>query len=58
MYNLYFQFQVTYCPDCTRACKYDMDIVVGEGGVAKGCDFFNNVFKCLFLNEISQVSQL
>ncbi|XP_050918374.1 uncharacterized protein LOC127135779 [Lathyrus oleraceus] len=50
--------EVTYCPDCTRACKYDMDIVVGEGGVAKGVDFFNNVFKCLFLNEISQVSQL
>ncbi|TKY72867.1 Tubulin--tyrosine ligase protein 12 [Spatholobus suberectus] len=50
--------EVTYCPDCTRACKYDMDIVVGEGGVAKGCDFFNNVFRCLFLNEISQVSPL
>ncbi|KAL5098334.1 hypothetical protein RYX36_002661 [Vicia faba] len=50
--------EVTYCPDCTRACKYDMDIVVGEGGVAKGVDFFNNVFKCLFLNEISQVSPL
>ncbi|XP_004488089.1 uncharacterized protein [Cicer arietinum] len=50
--------EVTYCPDCTRACKYDMDIVVGEGGVAKGSDFFNNVFRCLFLNEISQVSQL
>lgn len=50
--------EVTYCPDCTRACKYDMDIVVGEGGVAKGSDFFNNVFKCLFLNELSQVSPL
>ncbi|XP_061352507.1 uncharacterized protein LOC133297391 [Gastrolobium bilobum] len=50
--------EVTYCPDCTRACKYDMDIVVGEGGIAKGCDFFNNVFRCLFLNEISQVSPL
>ncbi|KAH1232276.1 Tubulin--tyrosine ligase-like protein 12 [Glycine max] len=35
--------EVTYCPDCTRACKYDMDIVVGEGGVAKASDFFNNV---------------
>jgi hypothetical protein len=58
MCNLYFLLQVTYCPDCTRACKYDMDIVVGEGGVAKGSDFFNNVFKCLFLNEISQVSPL
>ncbi|CAJ1975752.1 unnamed protein product [Sphenostylis stenocarpa] len=50
--------EVTYCPDCTRAVKYDMDIVVGEGGVAKACDFFNNVFSCLFLNETSQVSQL
>ncbi|XP_027339561.1 tubulin--tyrosine ligase-like protein 12 [Abrus precatorius] len=50
--------EVTYCPDCTRACKYDMEIVVGEGGVAKGCDFFNNVFRCLFLNEFSQVSPL
>lgn len=50
--------EVTYCPDCTRACKYDMDIVVGEGGVSKGCDFFNNVFRCLFLDEISQVSPL
>ncbi|KAJ1439927.1 Tubulin-tyrosine ligase/Tubulin polyglutamylase [Sesbania bispinosa] len=50
--------EVTYCPDCTRACKYDMDIVVGEGGVAKGCDFFNNVFRCLFLNENLQVSPL
>ncbi|KAH1209508.1 Tubulin--tyrosine ligase-like protein 12 [Glycine max] len=50
--------EVTYCPDCTRACKYDMDIVVGEGGVAKASDFFNNVFRCLFLNEISQVSPL
>ncbi|BAT80043.1 hypothetical protein LR48_Vigan04g014200 [Vigna angularis] len=50
--------EVTYCPDCTRACKYDMDIVIGEGGVAKSCDFFNNVFRCLFLNETSQVSQL
>ncbi|KAG4990752.1 hypothetical protein JHK87_024209 [Glycine soja] len=35
--------EVTYCPDCTRACKYDMDIVAGEGGVAKASDFFNNV---------------
>jgi tubulin--tyrosine ligase-like protein 12 len=50
--------EVTYCPDCTRACKYDMDIIVGEGGVARGSDFFNNVFKCLFLNELSQVSPL
>ncbi|XP_057750987.1 uncharacterized protein LOC130969331 [Arachis stenosperma] len=61
MLDRYFQpkiLEVTYCPDCTRACKYDMEIVVGDGGVAKGCDFFNNVFRCLFLNEISQVSPL
>ncbi|XP_020235526.1 tubulin--tyrosine ligase-like protein 12 [Cajanus cajan] len=50
--------EVTYCPDCTRGCKYDLDIVVGEGGIAKRCDFFNNVFRCLFLNEFSQVSPL
>ncbi|KAK7281295.1 hypothetical protein RIF29_09135 [Crotalaria pallida] len=50
--------EVTYCPDCTRACKYDTEIVVGGGGFAKGSDFFNNVFKCLFLNEISQISPL
>ncbi|KAI9113866.1 hypothetical protein K1719_015117 [Acacia pycnantha] len=50
--------EVTYCPDCTRACKYDMELVIGEGGVAKGCDFFNDVFRCLFLNEMSHVSPL
>ncbi|OIV97356.1 hypothetical protein TanjilG_07108 [Lupinus angustifolius] len=50
--------EVTYCPDCTRACKYDTEIVVGGGGFAKGSDFFNNVFSCLFLNETSQVSPL
>ncbi|WJX78462.1 hypothetical protein P8452_61683 [Trifolium repens] len=61
MLDSYFQpklLEVTYCPDYKRACKYDMDIIVGEGGVAKGSGFFNNVFKCLFLNEISQVSPL
>ncbi|KAK7411851.1 hypothetical protein VNO78_03294 [Psophocarpus tetragonolobus] len=50
--------EVTYCPDCARACKYDMELVVGEGGVAKSHDFFNNVFRCLFLDEFSQVSPL
>ncbi|KAF7836810.1 tubulin--tyrosine ligase-like protein 12 [Senna tora] len=50
--------EVTYCPDCTRACKYDMEVVTGEGGVAKGCDFFNDVFRCLFLNEMSHISPL
>ncbi|KAK3040364.1 hypothetical protein RJ639_026769, partial [Escallonia herrerae] len=43
--------EVTYCPDCTRACKYDTEAVVGGGGSVKGCDFFNYVFGCLFLNE-------
>uniref|UniRef100_A0A2N9H5T5 Tubulin--tyrosine ligase-like protein 12 SET-like domain-containing protein n=1 Tax=Fagus sylvatica TaxID=28930 RepID=A0A2N9H5T5_FAGSY len=47
--------EVTYCPDCTRACKYD---IVGEGGVIKGRDFFNDVFGCLFLNETTHVSPL
>ncbi|XP_054822693.1 uncharacterized protein LOC129320996 [Prosopis cineraria] len=50
--------EVTYCPDCTRGCKYDMEVVVGEGGIAKGSDFFNDVFRCLFLNEMSHVSPL
>lgn len=50
--------QVTYCPDCSRACKYDTEPVVGEGGIVKGKDFFNYVFGCLFLNETSHVSPL
>lgn len=49
--------EVTYCPDCNRACKYDTEAVVGNG-VVKGRDFFNNVFGCLFLNETAYVSQL
>ncbi|KAI4335209.1 hypothetical protein L6164_013878 [Bauhinia variegata] len=49
--------EVTYCPDCTRACKYDTETLSG-GDVAKGSEFFNNVFKCLFLNELSQVRPL
>ncbi|KAK1280292.1 hypothetical protein QJS04_geneDACA004914 [Acorus gramineus] len=28
--------EVTYCPDCTRACKYDTEAVVGNRGVIKG----------------------
>ncbi|URE49172.1 tubulin--tyrosine ligase-like protein [Musa troglodytarum] len=49
--------EVTYCPDC-RACKYDTEAIVGNGGIFRGRDFFNTVFECLFLgktahNEIS-----
>ncbi|KAG7988599.1 hypothetical protein I3843_03G195500 [Carya illinoinensis] len=49
--------EVTYCPDCTRACKYDTESMVG-GGVIKGQDFFNDVFGCLFLNETTHVNPL
>ncbi|OVA10335.1 Tubulin-tyrosine ligase/Tubulin polyglutamylase [Macleaya cordata] len=27
--------EVTYCPDCTRACKYDTEAVVGNGETIK-----------------------
>ena len=50
--------QVTYCPDCTRACKYDTEPVIRAGGFVKGSDFFNYVFGCLFLNETAHVSPL
>ncbi|XP_059433126.1 uncharacterized protein LOC132166341 [Corylus avellana] len=50
--------EVTYCPDCTRACKYDTESIFGGGGVVKGRDFFNDVFGCLFLNETTHVSPL
>ncbi|XXG51416.1 hypothetical protein AAC387_Pa02g5192 [Persea americana] len=50
--------EVTYCPDCTRACKYDTRAVVGSGDVIKGKDFFNVVFGCLFLNELAHVTPL
>ncbi|KAL7136862.1 hypothetical protein ABFS83_10G058000 [Erythranthe nasuta] len=50
--------EVTYCPDCTRACKYDMEAVTGGGGVVRGKDFYNYVFGCLFLNETNHVSPL
>ncbi|KAL4613765.1 hypothetical protein ACB092_07G003700, partial [Castanea dentata] len=48
--------EVTDCPDCTRACKYDTEALVG--GEIKGRDFFNDVFGCLFLNETTHVSPL
>ncbi|XP_031267892.1 tubulin--tyrosine ligase-like protein 12 [Pistacia vera] len=49
--------EVTYCPDCMRACKYDTEAVV-TGEVVKGGDFFNYVFGCLFLNETAHVSPI
>ncbi|KAL6507667.1 hypothetical protein OROGR_023862 [Orobanche gracilis] len=50
--------EVTYCPDCTRACKYDTEAVMGGGCIVKGTDFYNLVFGCLFLNEVAHVSPL
>lgn len=50
--------EVTYCPDCTRACKYDTSAVVGNQGAIRGSDFFNTVFGCLFLDDLTNVSPL
>ncbi|KAL3532696.1 hypothetical protein ACH5RR_006217 [Cinchona calisaya] len=50
--------EVTYCPDCTRACKYDTEPVINGGEIVKGTDFYNYVFGCLFLNETTHVSPL
>ncbi|KAL8161375.1 hypothetical protein V2J09_012864 [Rumex salicifolius] len=50
--------EVTYCPDCTRACTYDMTSFLGGGGEIKGRDFFNDVFGCLFLDETKNVTPL
>ncbi|OAY54001.1 tubulin--tyrosine ligase-like protein 12 isoform X2 [Manihot esculenta] len=50
--------EVTYCPDCTRACKYDTVSISGEGEIIRGQDFFNYVFGCLFLDETAHVSPL
>ncbi|KAE8682930.1 hypothetical protein F3Y22_tig00111234pilonHSYRG00209 [Hibiscus syriacus] len=50
--------EVTYCPDCGRACKYDTEAIIGGGETVRGRDFFNLVFGCLFLNETVHVSQL
>ncbi|XP_058078666.1 uncharacterized protein LOC131226995 [Magnolia sinica] len=49
--------EVTYCPDFTRACKYDTR-ALGGGDAIRGKDFFNLVFGCLFLNESTHVSLL
>ncbi|KAL3830039.1 hypothetical protein ACJIZ3_018841 [Penstemon smallii] len=48
--------EVTYCPDCNRACKYDTEAFTGEA--VKGKDFYNYVFGCLFLNETTHVTPL
>lgn len=50
--------EVTYCPDCTRACKYDTEAITAGGGIVKGSEFYNYVFGCLFLNETAHVSPL
>ncbi|KAG6431653.1 hypothetical protein SASPL_109735 [Salvia splendens] len=50
--------EVTYCPDCTRACTYDTQAIFGDGSTVKGSDFYNLVFGCLFLNETTHVSPL
>ncbi|KAG9151061.1 hypothetical protein Leryth_002641 [Lithospermum erythrorhizon] len=49
--------EVTYCPDCNRACKFDTEAVTGGSReIIKGSDFYNDVFGCLFLNETTHVS--
>jgi tubulin--tyrosine ligase-like protein 12 len=50
--------EVTYCPDCGRACKYDTQALVGSQNTIRGTDFFNTVFGCLFLDEQTNVSPL
>ncbi|XP_057969004.1 uncharacterized protein LOC131158277 isoform X2 [Malania oleifera] len=50
--------EVTYCPDCSRACKYDTNTVFEGGEIVRGCQFFNQVFGCLFLNETTYVTPL
>lgn len=50
--------EVTYCPDCGRACKYDTQALVGSQNTIRGRDFFNTVFGCLFLDELTNVSPL
>ncbi|CAK9138508.1 unnamed protein product [Ilex paraguariensis] len=61
MLDCHFQpklLEVTYCPDCTRALKYDTEAVMKGGEIVKGRDFYNCVFGCLFLNETTHVSPL
>ncbi|KAK2645229.1 hypothetical protein Ddye_020424 [Dipteronia dyeriana] len=49
--------EVTYCPDCTRACKYDTE-ALASGEIVKGRGFYNYIFGCLFLNETTHVTPL
>ena len=53
-------YQVTYCPDLTRAISHDFSMTSAEhkGEVLKGSDFVNSVFGCLFLNERQGVCPL
>lgn len=41
-----------------RACKYDVRNILGDGELMEGSEFYNNVFSCLFLNELKDVSPL
>jgi tubulin--tyrosine ligase-like protein 12 len=50
--------EVTYCPDCGRACNYDLKNILGDGEVIRGSDFYNDVFSCLFLNECKHMCPL
>ncbi|KAJ4767734.1 Tubulin-tyrosine ligase family protein [Rhynchospora pubera] len=50
--------EVTYCPDCTRACKYDTQAIFRNNAPIKGRDFFNTVFGCLFLGESNNVTPI
>ncbi|KAI5084656.1 hypothetical protein GOP47_0000825 [Adiantum capillus-veneris] len=50
--------EVTYCPDCTRACKYDVINVLGNGSMIKASEFFDDVFGCLFLNSKRNMTSL
>ncbi|XP_026441002.1 tubulin--tyrosine ligase-like protein 12 isoform X1 [Papaver somniferum] len=50
--------EVTYCPDCKRACTYDTEAIVGNKEIIRGKDFFNFVFGCLFLGETTHVTPL
>ncbi|KAL6965791.1 hypothetical protein U1Q18_036852 [Sarracenia purpurea var. burkii] len=61
MLDCHFQpklLEVTYCPDCTRACKFDTEAMFNGGETMKGRDFYNDVFGCLFLNKTTRTSPL
>lgn len=56
---LFFVYvQVTYCPDCGRACNYDLKNILGDGELIRGSDFYNDVFSCLFLDECKHMCPL